>query len=62
DTLKQNYPGTEAWFISSNMEALKHVGLRTSRKIKVYNSQLESRFVKYEIYSGSKKAKHQSAD
>ncbi|MDC6351779.1 THUMP domain-containing protein [Zeaxanthinibacter sp. PT1] len=62
DTLKQNYPGTEAWFISSNMEALKHVGLRTSRKIKVYNSQLESRFVKYEIYSGSKKAKHQAAD
>lgn len=59
DTLKQGYPGSQAWFITSNLEALKHVGLRTSRKIKVYNSQLESRFVKYELYEGSKKAKYQ---
>lgn len=59
DTLKQNYPGTEAWFITSNLEALKYVGLRTSRKIKVFNSHLESRLVKYVMYEGSKKAKHQ---
>ncbi|NJB69540.1 putative N6-adenine-specific DNA methylase [Saonia flava] len=56
DTLKQNYPGTEAWLITSNLEALKHVGLRPSRKIKVFNSHLESRLVKYDIYEGSKKA------
>ncbi|MGB3775498.1 MAG: THUMP domain-containing protein [Leeuwenhoekiella sp.] len=55
DTLKQNYPGTHAWFITSNLEALKHVGLRTSKKIKVYNGKLESRLVKYDIYEGSKK-------
>lgn len=55
DTLKQNYPGTQAWFITSNLEALKHVGLRTSQKIKVYNGKLESRLVKYDIYSGTKK-------
>lgn len=59
DTLKQNYPGTEAWLITSNLEALKHVGLRTSRKIKVYNGALEARLVKYDIYEGSKKAKYQ---
>lgn len=58
DTLKQNYPGTEAWFITSNREALKYVGLRTSRKIKVFNSHLEARLVKYEMYEGSKKEKH----
>ncbi|WP_336129200.1 THUMP domain-containing class I SAM-dependent RNA methyltransferase [Mesoflavibacter sp. CH_XMU1422-2] len=57
DTLKQNYPNTDAWFITSNLEALKHVGLRPSRKIKLFNAKLESRLVKYEIYSGSKKAK-----
>lgn len=57
DTLKQSYPGTQAWMISSNMEALKHVGLKTSRKIKLFNSQLESRLVCYDIYQGSKKAK-----
>jgi putative N6-adenine-specific DNA methylase len=59
DTLKQEYPGTDAWFITSNLEALKFVGLRPSRKIKVFNSQLESRLVKYVMYAGSKKAKFQ---
>ncbi|WP_430908450.1 THUMP domain-containing class I SAM-dependent RNA methyltransferase [Maribacter sp. 2-571] len=59
DTLKQAYPGTEAWFITSNLEALKYVGLRPSRKIKVFNSHLESRLVKYVMYEGSKKAKYQ---
>ena len=59
DTLKQGYPGTNAWFITSNLPALKFVGLRPSRKIKVFNSHLESRLVKYEMYEGSKKAKHQ---
>jgi len=58
DTLKQNYPGTDAWFITSNLEALKFVGLRPSRKIKIFNSQLESRLVKYVMYKGSKKAKY----
>ncbi len=58
DTLKQEYPGTEAWMITSNLEALKHVGLRPSRKIKTFNGKLESRLVKYEMYEGSKKGKH----
>jgi len=58
DTLKSSYPGSHAWFITSNMEALKHVGLRPSRKIKVYNGSLESRLVKYEMYAGSKKGKY----
>ncbi|MFS4456599.1 THUMP domain-containing class I SAM-dependent RNA methyltransferase [Maribacter sp. 2304DJ31-5] len=59
NTLKQGYPGTNAWFITSNLNALKFVGLRPSRKIKVFNSHLESRLVKYEMYEGSKKAKFQ---
>ncbi|RED45960.1 THUMP domain-containing class I SAM-dependent RNA methyltransferase [Seonamhaeicola aphaedonensis] len=58
DTLKQNYPGTEAWFITSNLDALKHVGLRPSRKIQLYNAKLESRLVKYVMYEGSKKGKY----
>lgn len=62
DTLKRSYPGTEAWFITSNLEALKYVGLRPSRKIKVFNSHLESRLVKYVMYEGSKKAKYNKAE
>ncbi|MEM1002388.1 MAG: THUMP domain-containing protein [Bacteroidota bacterium] len=56
-TLKHGYPGTEAWFITSNLEALKHVGLRPSKKIKLFNAKLESRLVMYQMYEGSKKAK-----
>ncbi|MDC8004411.1 THUMP domain-containing protein [Aureisphaera galaxeae] len=59
NTLKRGYPGSQAWMITSNMEALKHVGLRPSRKIKLYNGKLESKLVKYDLYEGSKKAKKQ---
>tara|TARA_B100000780_G_scaffold148383_1_gene103696 strand:- start:9622 stop:10785 length:1164 start_codon:yes stop_codon:yes gene_type:complete len=55
DTLKTSYPNSNAWFITSSIEALKYVGLRPSRKIKLFNGKLESRLAKYEIYSGSKK-------
>lgn len=59
DTLKQNYPGTNAWFITANLEALKFVGLKPSRKIKLFNGSLEARLVKYEMYEGSKRTKFQ---
>ena len=60
DTLKKNYPGTNAWFITANLEALKFVGLKPSRKIKLFNGSLEARLVKYEMYEGSKRTKFQS--
>ena len=56
DTLKKEYKGCEAWFITANIEALKSVGLRPSRKIKMFNGKLESRLVNYELYEGSRKA------
>lgn len=55
DQLKQNFAGYEAWIISSNKEALKHIGLRPSRKMTVYNGALECKYQKYELYKGSKK-------
>ncbi len=61
DTLKQNYPDTTAWFIVPlDSGAIKHVGLRPSRKIKVFNASIESRLLRYDIYKGSKKAKYQN--
>lgn len=59
DTLKQGYPNTNAWFITGNIEALKFVGLKPSRKIKLFNGKLEARLVKYEMYEGSKRTKFQ---
>jgi len=62
DTMKQNYPGTNAWFITGNLEALKFVGLKPSRKIKLFNGSLEARLVKYEMYEGSKKVKYMNRE
>jgi putative N6-adenine-specific DNA methylase len=56
DTFKKKYSGFDCWIISSNLEALKNVGLSTSKRITVYNGQLECRFFRYSIYQGSKKA------
>ena len=55
DSFKQSFPNTHAWIISSNMEAIKHVGLRPSRKIKLFNGKLESRLLYYPIYEGTKR-------
>jgi putative N6-adenine-specific DNA methylase len=41
------------------LEALKFVGLKPSRKIKLFNGSLEARLVKYEMYEGSKRTKFQ---
>jgi putative N6-adenine-specific DNA methylase len=60
DTLKQGYPDTDAWLITSDLEdGVKNVGLKTSRKIPLYNGKLECRFVKYQMYRGSKKTHKQ---
>ena len=55
DTFKQKFSGYDCWILSSNMEAFKRVGLRPSRKITLFNGQLECKFLKYEMYSGTKK-------
>lgn len=55
DSLKQNFTGYKAWIISSDFHALKHIGLKPSKKLTVYNGPLECRFVCYDIFSGSHK-------
>ncbi len=55
DRLKSDFPGFEAWMISSNFEAMKRIGLRPSRKIKLFNGALECRLLKFELYAGSRK-------
>lgn len=56
DVLKTKFQGYEAWIITSNLEAAKYIGLRPSKKIHLYNGPLESRFLKFEMYAGSRKA------
>ncbi|MGY6560948.1 MAG: THUMP domain-containing class I SAM-dependent RNA methyltransferase [Luteibaculaceae bacterium] len=54
DALKFNFTGFNAWIISSNIEALKNVGLKPNKRIKLFNGKLECSFNRYNLYSGSK--------
>ncbi len=60
--LKHYYEGSDAWILSANLRALKFVGLRPSRKIKLFNGPLECRLQKFELYRGSKKFKKMEKD
>ena len=54
DTLKQHYAGCTAFIISSNINALKTIGLHASKRITLYNGALECKFMRFDLYKGSK--------
>lgn len=59
DTFKKRYgENCEAWLITSDFEAMKHIGLKPSKKIPLMNGQLDCRFLQFELYKGSKKIKN----
>lgn len=58
DFMKNKLKGFECWIISSNVSALKSVGLKPSRKMRLFNGDLECSFRRYSIYEGSKKGKY----
>jgi putative N6-adenine-specific DNA methylase len=55
DVLKAKYEGYDAYVFTGNLEAAKHIGLKTSRRIPLYNGKIECRLLKYELYRGSRK-------
>jgi len=58
--LKKKYKGFTAWILTANKEAAKNIGLKPSRKIEIYNGSLECRFLRFDLYEGSKKGKYLS--
>jgi len=54
-TLKHNFPGFRAFIISSDTEALKHVGLKPSVKRTLFNGSLKCSLMGYNLYAGSLK-------
>ena len=57
DVLKNRFQGYEAWIITGNPAAARFIGLKPSRRIILYNGPLESRFIRFEMYKGSRKGK-----
>lgn len=45
--LKKNFPGYEAWIISSNLYAMRLMGLRSKQKFTLYNGSLECTYNNY---------------
>ncbi len=55
DTFKKKWAGYNAWVITSNLEAAKHIHLTPKPRIKLFNGSLECRFLRYELYSGTRR-------
>ena len=56
DVVEKDFKGFTAWIITSSPEAINSIGLRPSRRIHLFNGSLECRYLKFELYDGSKKA------
>ncbi len=52
NTLKRNFQGWKVWLITDDAVALKHVGLKPTVKIPLWNGPLECRFVRFDIFEG----------
>lgn len=59
--LKHHCEGCEAWIISNNLKALKFIGLRPSRKIRLFNGPLDCKLHKYELFKGKRADKAMDA-
>ena len=59
-TLKHQFTGSTAWIISSNVEAMKCIGLKPSKKYHLLNGELDCQFNKYELFQGKRKDNDQS--
>jgi putative N6-adenine-specific DNA methylase len=55
--LKADFSGCTAFVISSNEEAMNHLGFRPTHKHKLFNGQLECRYIGFDLYDGSRKEK-----
>ena len=53
--LKHKFGGSKAWLFTSNLEALKFIGLKPDKKLTLFNSNLECRYVKYSLFKGKLK-------
>jgi 23S rRNA G2445 N2-methylase RlmL len=55
DWFKQHCGGWMGFIFTGNLELAKKVGLRTSKRIPLWNADIECRLLGYEMYAGSRK-------
>jgi putative N6-adenine-specific DNA methylase len=54
-TMKHHFPGFRAYLFSSNLDALKHVGLKPTSKTPMYSGGIKASLRRYDLYKGTKK-------
>ncbi|MBR5676751.1 MAG: RNA methyltransferase [Paludibacteraceae bacterium] len=52
--LKHQFADSTAWIISSNEAAMKCIGLKPSKKMRLLNGELDCQFNKYELFNGKR--------
>lgn len=62
DKLKKDFAGFTCWIITSSAEGFKNIGLRPTRKITLFNGSLECKYLKFEMYEGSKKDQYRTKE
>jgi putative N6-adenine-specific DNA methylase len=55
DYFKKKCKGYRGYIFTGNLDLAKRVGLKTSRRIPFFNSNIECRLLEYDLYEGSKK-------
>lgn len=55
DFFKQNCKGFNCFVFTGNMELAKKIGLKASRRIEFFNSTIDCRLLRYEMYDGTKR-------
>lgn len=52
ERLKHHFSGNSAWILSSSIESMKFVGLKTSAKLELFNGSLKCKYNNYKLFQG----------
>jgi putative N6-adenine-specific DNA methylase len=55
DFLKKKCAGYTGYVFTGNLELAKKIGLKASRRIEFYTSQIDCRLLEYELYAGTRR-------
>lgn len=58
DFFKKRCQGYRGYVFAGNLDLARRVGLRTTRRIPFYNSNIECRLLEYDLYEGSHKTRN----
>lgn len=58
DTFKQRAQGYTGWVFTGSLKLAKKVGLRSARRITLWNGPIECRLLEFELYAASRKSKY----